>query len=506
MKKRMISALLLLALFAALLPTMALADNTAEAGSAAKLQDLLNKEAPHITLTGDITLGKDETLTIPYYTDKVTIDMAGHTISGGKLVVHNRKETNLTGGGTINCLAELCGEIYGDATFLQNVIFVPGTDACVIHGGSFYGEVTTRSGSGAVKIYSGTFYNTVSTAGCYITLVYGGVFHEDAAFTGGSSGGTVYGGVFYKNATAVLSWDYVGGIYAGIFFGRYEHLTSDTVSMDVYFNANGGTPETVTAKAVAGKDVYNREYAAPIAPPEENPTKDGYVFTGWYTAPEGGDLFDFDRTWSMEEVETQKELTLYAHWEEAPEEPEEPDVLPGLAAGALLLAGSDNPFRDVRAIDWFYGDVMYAYRRGLMNGTAYARFSPADTITRGMLLTILARHDGVKTDTGEIWYEAGCDWAVKNGISDGKNPAAPITREEFAAILFRYAQYCGKQATERADLSIYTDANAVSDYAEQAMQWAVAQAIVRGDNYRLNPQGQTTRAEAAAMLHRFFLS
>lgn len=120
MKKRLLCALLLLALLAALLPTMALADNTAEAGSAQELKNLLDKKAPHITLTGDITLGKNETLTIPYYTNKVTIDMAGHTISGGNLVVHNRKETNLTGGGTIDCcLAELNGTISGDAKFLK---------------------------------------------------------------------------------------------------------------------------------------------------------------------------------------------------------------------------------------------------------------------------------------------------------------------------------------------------------------------------------------------------
>ncbi|MEI3078813.1 MAG: hypothetical protein V8T00_05800 [Oscillospiraceae bacterium] len=83
MKKRLLCALLLLTLALSLLPTMALADNTAEAGSAQELQDLLDNKAPHITLTGDITLGKNETLTIPYYTNKVTIDMAGHTISGG---------------------------------------------------------------------------------------------------------------------------------------------------------------------------------------------------------------------------------------------------------------------------------------------------------------------------------------------------------------------------------------------------------------------------------------
>ena len=189
---------------------------------------------------------------------------------------------------------------------------------------------------------------------------------------------------------------------------------------------------------------------------------------------------------------------------ENPKEPEAPSMEGMIAAGmALLASGNDNPFRDVRAIDWFYDDVMYAYDRGLINGTAYNKFSPKDTFTRGMLLTILARHDGVNT-RGTPWYQAGCDWAARNGISDGKNPEEAISREEFALILHRYAQYLGKQALDRADLSRYTDASAVSETALPAVQWTVAEAILRGDNFQLHPQDGTTRAEAAAMLHRFF--
>ena len=207
-----------------------------------------------------------------------------------------------------------------------------------------------------------------------------------------------------------------------------------------------------------------------------------------------------------------KKLHLIADGEELPPEkedsddkdPKEPSMEGMIAAGmALLASGDDNPFRDVRAIDWFYDDVMYAYDRGLIRGTAYNKFSPKDTFTRGMLLTILARHDGVNT-RGTPWYRAGCDWAARNGISDGENPEEAISREEFALILHRYAQYLGKQALDRADLSRYTDAGAVSETALPAVQWTVAEAILRGDNFQLHPQDGTTRAEAAAMLHRFF--
>lgn len=207
-----------------------------------------------------------------------------------------------------------------------------------------------------------------------------------------------------------------------------------------------------------------------------------------------------------------KKLHLIADGEELPPEkedsddkdPKEPSMEGMIAAGmALLASGDDNPFRDVRAIDWYYDDVMYAYDRGLIRGTAYNKFSPKDSFTRGMLLTILARHDGVSTK-GTPWYQAGCDWAARNGISDGKNPEEAVSREEFALILYRYAQYRGSSMLSGNDLSSFTDANAVTDEALPAVQWAVSEAILRGDNFHLHPQSGATRAEAAAMLHRFF--
>ena len=208
-----------------------------------------------------------------------------------------------------------------------------------------------------------------------------------------------------------------------------------------------------------------------------------------------------------------KKLHLIADGEELPPEkedsddkdPKEPSMEGMIAAGmALLASGDDNPFRDVRAIDWFYDDVMYAYDRGLIRGTAYNKFSPKDTFTRGMLLTILARHDGVRTKDSTPWYASGCDWAARNGISDGKNPEEAVSREEFALILYRYAQYRGSSMLSGNDLSSFTDANAVTDKALPAVQWAVSEAILRGDNFYLHPQSGATRAEAAAMLHRFF--
>ena len=502
MKKRLLCALLLLALALSLLPTVALADDANTAGTAEELQSLLGQRKTPIKLTDNINL-KGQPLTISG--SNITIDMAGYTIFGGELIVEVSETLplNLTGEGVIDCPATLSGTICGDAEFQQEVTLAP-NDVCKIYGGSFYGKITTRGGTDAVVVNGGTFYNTVNTAGCNNAAVYGGVFHEDANFLCGGGPSNVFGGVFYKNVQAAGSNGSTSNILAGMFFDTSvaSQFAEGTVSMNVIFHANGGASEIVTEKAVAYSELG---YSALIAPPKPLPTKDGYVLTGWYTDSVGGTSFMFDQKWTVGMIEEQQDrtITLYARWEKAPEEPEETDSFPALAAGALLLAGDDNPFRDVRAIDWFYDDVMYAYDRGLITGTAYGKFSPKDSFTRGMLLTILARHDGVHTK-GTPWYQTGCDWAAKNGISDGENPEEAISREEFALILYRYAQYLGKQAIERADLSRYTDAGAVSETALPAVQWAAAEAILRGDNFRLNPQDGATRAEAAAMLHRFF--
>jgi len=157
-------------------------------------------------------------------------------------------------------------------------------------------------------------------------------------------------------------------------------------------------------------------------------------------------------------------------------------------------------FVDVASSHWFYNDVMYVVENGLMNGTSDNTFSPNSTTTRAMLMTILARLDGVNTDGGATWYEKGMEWAMENGISDGSNPTGNITREQLATMLWRYA---GSPEVE-GDLSAFSDADQVSDYAVQAMIWAVENGIVTGNgDGTLNPQGNATRAQMAAMLHRF---
>lgn len=165
---------------------------------------------------------------------------------------------------------------------------------------------------------------------------------------------------------------------------------------------------------------------------------------------------------------------------------------------------SRTTFNDVSANDWFASAVDYVTGKGMMNGTAANTFSPKANTTRGMLMTVLARHAGEDTTGGSVWYEKGMNWAKANGVSDGTNPQVNITREQLAAMLYRYAQNKKYDVSGAKSLDGYTDAQSVSSYAVPALQWANAAGVVNGKSgSKLDPKGYATRAEVAAMLMRF---
>lgn len=187
----------------------------------------------------------------------------------------------------------------------------------------------------------------------------------------------------------------------------------------------------------------------------------------------------------------------------------------------LLTKGSDTPvlpvtpskpkddkpttgssFTDVPAGSWYEEAVNYVHEKGLMNGTSSNAFSPNANTTRGMIVTILARVEGVNTN-GTPWYAAGQKWAMDNGISDGTNMPGVITREQLATILYRNAKQKGYDVSKSAALTGFSDADKVSGYAAEAMQWAVAEGLLQGSNGKLNPQGSATRAQVATILMRF---
>lgn len=165
---------------------------------------------------------------------------------------------------------------------------------------------------------------------------------------------------------------------------------------------------------------------------------------------------------------------------------------------------SKTTFNDVSANDWFASAVDYVTGKGMMNGTAANTFSPKANTTRGMLMTVLARHAGEDTTGGSVWYEKGMNWAKANSVSDGTNPQVNITREQLAAMLYRYAQNKKYDVSGAKSLDGYTDAQSVSSYAVPALQWANAAGVVTGKSgSKLDPKGYATRAEVAAMLMRF---
>lgn len=165
----------------------------------------------------------------------------------------------------------------------------------------------------------------------------------------------------------------------------------------------------------------------------------------------------------------------------------------------------DNlPFTDVASGSWYYDGVKYACDNGLMNGTSANAFSPNADTTRSMIVTILARMEGVNTSGGATWYTAGREWAMGAGISDGTNMTGKITREQLAAMLYRYAKLKGYDVSASADISGYTDASSVSGWSTDAMRWAVSAGLINGRTATtLAPQGNATRAEVASILMRF---
>ena len=165
--------------------------------------------------------------------------------------------------------------------------------------------------------------------------------------------------------------------------------------------------------------------------------------------------------------------------------------------GSQATVGS---FKDVPQNSWFASAVQSVTSNSLMNGTSTTAFSPSATMSRGMLMTVLARYAGESTEGGTVWYEKGMNWAKNKGISDGSAPNRNITREQLAAMLYRYAG----EPDGAADLSAYTDAGSVSAYAEKAVQWCVKNGILTGKtSSTLAPKATATRAECAAMLQRF---
>ena len=242
-----------------------------------------------------------------------------------------------------------------------------------------------------------------------------------------------------------------------------------------------------------------------------NVTKPGYTFLGWFTAYIGG-----VQVRQIEATET-GDKTFYARWQKTVLPP--PPVTPGTpVTPARPAAPVGLPFADVSGSDWFYNDVRYVYEKGIMDGTGADRFSPNAPLTRAMIVTILYRMAGSPAMSGvsdfkdvdsNKWFAKAVAWAAANGIVNGYGdslfgPNDPVTREQLAAILYRYAVYGGMTAvTLEENLGSFADTAQLSAYAIQAMNWAVGQGLINGSGSNLVPKAQATRAQVAAIIHRY---
>ena len=281
--------------------------------------------------------------------------------------------------------------------------------------------------------------------------------------------------VFHANATVYAHWTYTGGGGGGY----NPPVTYYTLRFET-----GGGSDIPSVQGTYNTYIDLTKYV---------PTWRGHAFIGWYS--------ERSLTNKVSGVYLTKDMTVYAGWRV--------DENPGTDV---------NPFTDISEKDWFYGDVMFVYENGLMLGTSKTLFSPHGTVMRGMMATILWRMEGSPVPKGKNsftdveagkWYADAITWTAENGIfagygKDKFGPDDPITREQLAAIFYRYADYKGYDLTVKGDLDKFKDADKITDYAKTAMQWAVGSGLVKGKSGNLlDPQGTATRAEIAAMLHRF---
>jgi len=254
----------------------------------------------------------------------------------------------------------------------------------------------------------------------------------------------------------------------------------------VKFETNGGN------KIESVKVTKNKTVDKPVTP-----QKSGYSFIGWFTDKEMTTAYDFD-------IKVTKNITLYAKWEKHHDE---------------IIVEFKNPFIDVKSDDWFFEDVMYAYIEGLMKGLTETSFVPNDKLTRAMLVTVLYRLEGEPEANRSIpfsdidmgaYYGNAVSWAKESGIVMGISetefaPNDNITREQIAAIMYRYAQYKGYNVSveENTNILSYNDFDSISKYAVAPMQYAVGIGLIKGKSEStLNPLDNATRAEIATILHR----
>ncbi len=271
----------------------------------------------------------------------------------------------------------------------------------------------------------------------------------------------------------------------------------DVIPKIVTSSGGGGTASEYTVtfetngadKMSAVKVKRNEKLTKPL-----DPTKDGYVFVGWYSDKGLTKAYDFD-------TEVTKAFKLYAKWEKAEEKPEESAI----------------EFTDVKPTDWYYEAVKFVAEKGITDGVTDTTFAPQDKVTRAQFITMLCRAYGIAEMTGDNFSDAGTDmWytgylaaakqlGISNGVGDNMfAPEKEISREEMVTLLYNYFKSIGEITDAAADTT-FADNSSVSDWAKAAVAYSSEKGYVTGrDNNIFDPQGDATRAELAQIFFNIF--
>ena len=439
-------------------------------GDEIKLEDGTDKNAVEVVRAKELTVTKSVTITLPLPTGFVDTSVnnlyVNHKKDNGPTYVYTGTVENnvltfvnphgfseFSVSKTSSAVAEVEGVSYASLQDAVNAVANNGTIKLLANGSA------TVSKEISFNVEKGTYTATITPASNLEMKVVQGTAQDTYTFTEKSGGGSSGGG---------------GSSSGG---GGGSVVTQYTLT----FDTNGGTAISKVTKD-KGTKVDLSGYTT---------TRQGYTFAGWYA--------DEALTDKVTSVTLNSNKTVYAKWtEKTPEKP------------AL-------PFADVTKGDWFYDAVQYVYDKGMMNGVDGGRFAPNAATSRAMIVTILYRLENEPGVSGKSpftdvaagqWYTNAVAWAAANGIVTGTTdttfaPNGNITREQMAAILYRYASYKGLDVSRQADLSGYADANAISAYAKQAMAWANGQGLITGVTATtLRPDGNAVRAQAATILMR----
>ncbi len=307
-----------------------------------------------------------------------------------------------------------------------------------------------------------------------------------------------------------------------------DNLPRGSYSEQITISGNDGASATLTASFTVKEPPYTGKYSYELSTSvgdHGSLTVDRYATEGekvtiTVTPDEAYKLDDLSVTAGGKEVALtaggdgtfsftmpSADVKISATFAEDPDwtEPEEP------------VTDVSDIFLDVTPNAWYKDAVQYAYAGGLMTGVSANEFAPEATTTRAMIVSMLARLEGVESAesagfvdvAADDWYATAVNWAAASGITSGTgdgnfSPNTAITREQLAAILMNYAQYKGQDVSARATLDTYNDATAISSWANDVMSWAVAEGLLTGVTAdTLQPQGAATRAQVAAILQRF---